>query len=65
MTAKSPISCGISWAAIAIVIIIPLAGEMRKAPAMAAPSIALCRVSPRMRRGTTGLRFSFLWWDVF
>ena len=67
MTAKSPISWGISWAAMAIVTMMPLAGEIRKAPAMAAPSMALCRVSPRMSSGTTGWEFFSLgcgsfWW---
>lgn len=51
---KSPTSRGISWAATAKVTTMPLAGETRKAAAMAIPSIKLWMTSPSTIIGTTG-----------
>ena len=53
-TAKSPSSCGISWAAIAIVVAIPVGTDSMKLAAMIMPSRKLWSESPRRLRWATG-----------
>lgn len=44
--AKSPASCGTSWAMIAAVVDQPSSGSARKAAAMSRPSVKLWKLSP-------------------
>ncbi len=59
---KSPISCGISCEATAIVVTIPVGTLTKNAAAIATPSIALCNVSPATIKPVVGSGAPLCWW---
>lgn len=64
-TEKSAISWGISWAAMASVVANPMPGLVRKAAAIAIPSIKLCKPSPKRIKTADGCIscVSSWWWN--